>query len=1209
MIDSWLLGLADPWLLVGSVDAMVHTLPPSWAVQDAVRLLALGHAGAACATAQAVHEAARLRGDGATAVVALGLWWLSRTRHMNSFPGDMGASSADIEHGWERERELAWVLAAVEQARALPGAREARGAWSWLQFLANLPPGRAVVRDARHGHPLLGMLVQTQIALCEGVLDDASALSPLAVPFVQRSIAELLALAGDHHSARERLALAREGFAGQSHGLGIASCLTMDADWELAPLSSASLRNLVVTESSFSTSEHPWTIEAVEGDVGGRDVPRARALLGEALSIGRACGSRRAQASVLLRQAYSARLDGDHGRQVEDVTAACALTGEDEGSDLGCLAWTLLALARVDARQTADEAKIRAIGRWGRAEGSFSHALGLGLLLTRAGRQALVREGDYERADACYHLALTLDRELGAVLRVSQTHADLASLHRALGNRPRARVHQEHALDELSKAPARAVADQRATLLLQQIYQEALDHRDAEGMSRALERLPTFTTGQGDPASALAAAFAAQARTQANVLIPLYEACELRRLDRGREADDRFAEARRRAQQTPGPSGSQLEAIVLATRRQGSDLHDAARAFDAYLAAGGTNAGFVGQLLALMEQLGPGIASREQLQQVQRNLEQEFAFMVRVRQYERAARVLGQIERIGGPRWWDAIERRPWIELSDVGELYEGLGDYRRALDAFDTAIDQLERRRNRLSRDELKTALSADYGAQYLYFQAARTALRLAESSSGEAREQARARAFELSERGRARGLLDLLTTNLACSSHAMDDVELRRWRVLNAQAQLWTGLMAQARTTGDDARRTALEHKLEACERELAELVNGLVERAPSLASLLRVDAQIASLAELVGHLDGSTAVIQYMTLGEELLVWAVTAEGMTSCTVSPVPATLLGRRVQQVHEGCATGRPVASFAQELEWLSTTLLAPVHQVIEDHERLVLIPYGELHRLPFSALRWKEDWLGAQRTLSMLPSASVMLMLRRELPVRTRSALCVGDPVNMSHTPPFGARSALPALEHARAEARFVAKLYGSTPLVGADATLDAVLQRLTDASPLVFATHAVLYDEAPLLSGIALAEGELLTVSTLLGQHIDADLVVLSACRTGLGEHTRGEEIVGLTRGLLAAGARSAVVSLWSVSDGSTAVAMAHFHERLRAGDDAPTALRAAQSAIRKLSAQMLAQAVDSMRDLPSQTARPRCGGEHPMHWAPFIFVGTTK
>jgi CHAT domain-containing protein len=128
-----------------------------------------------------------------------------------------------------------------------------------------------------------------------------------------------------------------------------------------------------------------------------------------------------------------------------------------------------------------------------------------------------------------------------------------------------------------------------------------------------------------------------------------------------------------------------------------------------------------------------------------------------------------------------------------------------------------------------------------------------------------------------------------------------------------------------------------------------------------------------------------------------------------------------------------------------------------------------------------------------------------------------------------------------------------------------------------------------------MALANGENLTVQDLLALRFDADLVTMSASQTGLGVLTRGEEVVGLTRGLLAAGARCLVVTLWAVDDGLTVELMRHFYDHMKRDMLSPSrALRAAQCHVLKMSEAALAKLTGELREpsIPVIANHPRYG-----------------
>jgi CHAT domain-containing protein len=131
---------------------------------------------------------------------------------------------------------------------------------------------------------------------------------------------------------------------------------------------------------------------------------------------------------------------------------------------------------------------------------------------------------------------------------------------------------------------------------------------------------------------------------------------------------------------------------------------------------------------------------------------------------------------------------------------------------------------------------------------------------------------------------------------------------------------------------------------------------------------------------------------------------------------------------------------------------------------------------------------------------------------------------------------------------------------------TKEAVLGALRQPGVVHIASHGTFDPVAPLNSGLWLAEGHTLTVADLMGTSISAGLVVLTACGTGQGATTHGEDVMGLPRGLLVGGAAAVVAPLWNVYDIPTARLAVALHQRLRAGVSVPQALRAAQDAMRE-------------------------------------------
>jgi CHAT domain-containing protein/tetratricopeptide (TPR) repeat protein len=254
-----------------------------------------------------------------------------------------------------------------------------------------------------------------------------------------------------------------------------------------------------------------------------------------------------------------------------------------------------------------------------------------------------------------------------------------------------------------------------------------------------------------------------------------------------------------------------------------------------------------------------------------------------------------------------------------------------------------------------------------------------------------------------------------------------------------------------------------------------------------------------------------------------------------------------------------PGCDEAATAEEAFAKLFAPLLEHV-GNRKLVIVPHGVLHYVPFAALRnaKSEKYLIEDYTLTYAPSASVLGFLHgKETPV-DGGALVLGDPDS-----PLPLRK-LPGAEE---EARLVAGKLGTEARIGADAR-ESLLYRLGGKVDLVHLAAHGIYDPAnPLFSRIALAAGDThdgsLTVHEILST-LDlsgTNLVVLSACRSAVGARSGGDEVVGLTRALLYAGTPGVLSTLWNIDDASSAGFMDEFYRRLTGGSSAAEALRDAQ------------------------------------------------
>jgi CHAT domain-containing protein/tetratricopeptide (TPR) repeat protein len=509
--------------------------------------------------------------------------------------------------------------------------------------------------------------------------------------------------------------------------------------------------------------------------------------------------------------------------------------------------------------------------------------------------------------------------------------------------------------------------------------------------------------------------------------------------------------------------------------------------------------------------------------------------------------------------------------------------------------------------------------------------------------------RAFEASERARARSLIELLAEGDSGGFRkGADPALLGRERDLSERLGLKTsrllGLLARGSRTPE---AEALSQEVRTLEAEYDDVQASLRKASPAYARLMQPQPLETSAIQR-DLLDPRTTLLEY-ALGEDAsYVWAVEQQRVRSFRLPPQAVIEQASR-EAYGDVTARGTSIAgetpaardariAHADEalpfaLQRLSAIILAPVLP-LTNNGRLIIVADGALNYLPFAMLPVTVGGtsapLIARAEVVSLPSASTLAAQRAMLAGRlaaTKTLAVFADPVFDSSDPRVsssaaaatvsrpaseqtrlllhlaptteGGRTVIPRLPFTATEASAILKAVGGTGALSAtgfDARKGAVLgNRLEDYRYVHFATHGFIDADNPSLSALVLSlvdregrpEDGFLRADELYALKLSADLVVLSACQTGLGKTIKGEGVIGLTRGLMYAGASKVVVSLWSVSDRATADLMSLMYKELvTAGKPPAAALRAAQLAMWR---------------------SPR--GKAPYYWAAFVLQGDWK
>lgn len=533
-------------------------------------------------------------------------------------------------------------------------------------------------------------------------------------------------------------------------------------------------------------------------------------------------------------------------------------------------------------------------------------------------------------------------------------------------------------------------------------------------------------------------------------------------------------------------------------------------------------------------------------------------------------------------------------------EWHDGRAD--RARVRAEAAIEALEAQRARIFDPDLRASYGAARHQSYEFLIELLMEAHRAAPDVGHDR-----LAFEFSERARARSLLELLEqteTEIRDAAHE-DLIERRRSlkRRLNAKAT------RRLRADVDAKERDRLAVEQSEILRDLDIVEAELWQKSPKLSELMAPRPR--QVSELQNLLDADTTLLVY-ALGEtRSYLWHLTELTMA---VHELPDRKTIEEVTRRLHGYL-GKPDPTHrraeTEAAAELGRLVLGPVAAGLTT-PRLAIVPDGALHFVPFEVLPLPQgqEAAGVEASLATLldrheivylPSASVLAVQRRMLerrPPAPHWLAVVADPVFEKGDPRIAeAPNALPVseldlqspqalgqksfgrLRASRFEAETIAALAPSdNTLVILD--FEARRSRVSGAALLPyrfvhFATHGIIDAETPALSGLVLSlvdeRGEplhgLLGLDDIYNLRLNADLVVLSGCRTALGRELRGEGLVGLTRGFLYAGGRRVLASLWPVEDWATAELMSRFYRFLwQDGLPATAALRDAKRSLRK-------------------------------------------
>ncbi len=562
--------------------------------------------------------------------------------------------------------------------------------------------------------------------------------------------------------------------------------------------------------------------------------------------------------------------------------------------------------------------------------------------------------------------------------------------------------------------------------------------------------------------------------------------------------------------------------------------------------------------------------------------------------------------------------RQEVATLYNIACAERDVGDPQAALTHISSAIGLIESLRLKIVGEELRTSY---FASVHQFYELNIDLLMQAQRSDEDV-----ATALQVSERARARVLLETLSGQKS-NGRNQDLLNRERtlWQQLNFKLEAQARLLNRQHTESDAATSAAEIRTLMTAYQEVLERIK---QESPIQASLTQ--AEVLSTNDMRAQARPDTVLLEY-SLGERRsYLWLVTPESIKGYEL-PARAVIedLAQEVYDllIARQPIAGEAPAEYRRRVEnsdakyWsraaeLSKVLMGKVASEITK-KRLLIVSDGMLHRIPFDALVEPDQALAGSNQTSFasgpsaiadnhevvtIPSFSVLAALQNE-PVHKQPEHLIAvfaDPVFDSDETLSGPtalpaeqrdldqalrqmgdndRVPLPRLGASLQEAEAIEKLTAPEERLiatGFSANFEKVMGgSLSNYRIIHFATHGFFNDEHPELSGLILSRVDesgsrrngFLRIENIYDLNLNADLVVLSACRTGLGRHVNGEGILGITRGFMYAGSRSVIASLWKVNDEATAELMKHFYTAMFRDRLTPSAaLQAAKNAMRK-------------------------------------------
>ena len=506
-----------------------------------------------------------------------------------------------------------------------------------------------------------------------------------------------------------------------------------------------------------------------------------------------------------------------------------------------------------------------------------------------------------------------------------------------------------------------------------------------------------------------------------------------------------------------------------------------------------------------------------------------------------------------------------------MSQIEEASGEFEQAAASCHAARAEMESLRNILRGEELRIAFMKN--KLEVYERLVRLCVDRVPACPSE-------EVFDYMEQAKSRSLRDLFferprgAQTAGAAPAARQPGELRdelNWYYHRIEAE------ELAREPGSKEALSRLRRDVRAREKNLMRLLRE--QPAGAEASEAMRSPQSLDIEAIRAALGGESTLVEYFRTGDRLLAAVLTASSLEIVPVAAMPdISPIVRLLRFQFSKFRLGDSYIAAARESSFEATRshlgelyrlLIAPLRGRLRTGH-LVFVPHEELHHLPFHALYDGDRYLSDTFTISYSPSASVYALCHQQQANSAGPSLVLGLPDAVA-----------PLIEQ---ETRAVAAILPEPQLfVGPPATKAVLAEKGPGSRYIHIGTHGRFRRDNPMFSAIRLGDGYL-TLYDLYQFRLPAELITLSGCSTGLNVIAKGDELLGLVRGLLHAGAKTLMLSLWDVQDRASSELMQAFYRRLALSNHKAAALQGAMQEVRERQS-------------------------HPYYWAPFFLTGSAR